>query len=64
MGTRDVFAEAKGKANAAEINIGFHASVVRHKARLLNPAFLISVPILDNKFFSSESKEGEKDLNE
>lgn len=58
MGTRDVSAEAEGKGNAAEINIGFYASVVRYKARLLSPAFLISVPILDNKFLSSESKEG------
>lgn len=64
MGTRDVFAEAEGKGNAAEINIGFYASVVRYKARLLNPAFLISVPILDSKFFSCESKEGKIHLNE
>lgn len=64
MGTRDVFAEAEGKGNAAEINIGFHASLVRYKARLFNPAFLISVPILDNKFSPSQSKEGKIHLNE
>lgn len=58
MGTRDAFAEAEGKGNAAEINIGFYASVVTYKARLLNPAFLISLPILDNKFFSCTSNEG------
>lgn len=56
--------EAEGKGNAAEINIGFYASVVRYKARLLNPAFLISVPILDNKFFLQRVKRGKIHLNE
>lgn len=64
MGTRDVFAEAEGKGNAAEINIAFYASVVRYKAHLSNPAFLVSVSVLDNKFFSGESKQGKIHLNE